>query len=215
MAYGTFNFSHDKKEPLGTIYVVDDDAEVRNSFTRVLEVGNYRVQAFDSGESFLAKYDPNAIAVLIIDQRMDGMSGTEVQEHLIARKANIPIVFLTGHGDVRMAVDVLKKGAADFLEKPCRPEQIMPLIDKLLTEAREKQLQNEKLSLNAALLAKLTPREQQVLERIVAGRLNKQIADDLGMSIKTVEAHRASIMDKTNSGTVADLMRIVLESQAF
>ncbi len=215
MAYGTFNFSHDKKEPLGTIYVVDDDAEVRNSFTRVLEVGNYRVQAFDSGESFLAKYDPNAIAVLIIDQRMDGMSGTEVQEHLIARKANIPIVFLTGHGDVRMAVDVLKKGAADFLEKPCRPEQIMPLIDKLLTEAREKQLQNEKLSLNAALLAKLTPREQQVLERIVAGRLNKQIADDLGISIKTVEAHRASIMDKTNSGTVADLMRIVLESQAF
>ena len=114
MAYGTFNFSHDKKEPLGTIYVVDDDAEVRNSFTRVLEVGNYRVQAFDSGESFLAKYDPNAIAVLIIDQRMDGMSGTEVQEHLIARKANIPIVFLTGHGDVRMAVDVLKKGAADL-----------------------------------------------------------------------------------------------------
>ncbi|HAW45288.1 MAG TPA: DNA-binding response regulator [Sutterella sp.] len=215
MAYGTFNFSHDKKEPLGTIYVVDDDAEVRNSFTRVLEVGNYRVQAFDSGESFLAKYDPNAIAVLIIDQRMDGMSGTEVQEHLIARKANIPIVFLTGHGDVRMAVDVLKKGAADFLEKPCRPEQIMPLIDKLLTEAREKQLQNEKLSLNAALLAKLTPREQQVLERIVAGRLNKQIADDLGISIKTVEAHRASIMDKTNSGTVADLIRIVLESQAF
>ena len=91
----------------------------------------------------------------------------------------------------------------------------MPLIDKLLTEAREKQLQNEKLSLNAALLAKLTPREQQVLERIVAGRLNKQIADDLGISIKTVEAHRASIMDKTNSGTVADLMRIVLESQAF
>lgn len=213
MANGNFHFSRDRKEPLGTIYVVDDDAEVRNSFTRVLEVGNYRVEAFDSGESFLAKFDPKAIAVLIIDQRMDGMSGTEVQEHLIARKASIPIVFLTGHGDVRMAVDVLKKGAADFLEKPCRPEQIMPLIDKLLTQAREKQLQSEKMSLNAALLAKLTPREQQVLERIVAGRLNKQIADDLGISIKTVEAHRASIMDKTNSGTVADLMRIVLEAQ--
>ena len=159
----------------------------------------------------IAKYDPNAIAVLLLDQRMPGgMTGTEVQDHLIARKATIPIVFLTGHGDVPIAVSALKKGAADFLQKPVKIEILLPLIAKLLNEARENRMQSERQSLNEAMLSKLTPREQQVLERIVAGRLNKQIADDLGISIKTVEAHRASIMDKTNSGTVADLMRVVL-----
>ena len=140
------------------------------------------------------------------------MPGTEVQDHLIARKATIPIVFLTGHGDVPMAVSALKKGAADFLQKPVKIEILLPLISRLLSEAREQRVKSERHSLNEAMLSKLTPREQQVLERIVAGRLNKQIADDLGISIKTVEAHRASIMDKTNSGTVADLMRVVMSA---
>ena len=140
------------------------------------------------------------------------MPGTEVQDHLIARKATIPIVFLTGHGDVPMAVSALKKGAADFLQKPVKIEILLPLISRLLSEAREQRVKSERQSLNEAMLSKLTPREQQVLERIVAGRLNKQIADDLGISIKTVEAHRASIMDKTNSGTVADLMRVVMSA---
>lgn len=211
MSYPAFNFDNIRKEPLGTVYVVDDDADVRDSMRRLLESQDYRVEAFESGEAFIAKYDPNAIAVLLLDQRMPGgMTGTEVQDHLIARKATIPIVFLTGHGDVPIAVSTLKKGAADFLQKPVKIEILLPLIAKLLNEARENRMQSERQSLNEAMLSKLTPREQQVLERIVAGRLNKQIADDLGISIKTVEAHRASIMDKTNSGTVADLMRVVL-----
>ena len=100
------------------------------------------------------------------------------------------------------------------MQKPVNPQTLLPIIEKLLAEAREQRVQSERQSLNEALLSKLTPREQQVLERIVAGRLNKQIADDLGISIKTVEAHRASIMDKTNSGTVADLMRVVLGAQS-
>ena len=211
MSYPAFNFDNIRKEPLGTVYVVDDDADVRDSMRRLLESQDYRVEAFESGEAFIAKYDPNAIAVLLLDQRMPGgMTGTEVQDHLIARKATIPIVFLTGHGDVPIAVSALKKGAADFLQKPVKIEILLPLIAKLLNEARENRMQRERQSLNEVMLSKLTPREQQVLERIVAGRLNKQIADDLGISIKTVEAHRASIMDKTNSGTVADLMRVVL-----
>ena len=214
MSFTSFNFENIRKEPLGTVYVVDDDLDVRDSMRRLLESQDYRVEAYDSGESFLAKYDPNSIAVLLIDQRMPGMPGTEVQEHLLARKATIPIVFLTGHGDVPMAVSVLKKGAADFLQKPVNPQTLLPIIEKLLAEAREQRVQSERQSLNEALLSKLTPREQQVLERIVAGRLNKQIADDLGISIKTVEAPRASIMDKTNSGTVADLMRVVLGAQS-
>ena len=196
----------------GTVYVVDDDDAIRDSLRSLLEANDYKVELYDSGESFIAKYDPNAIAVLVLDVRMPGMSGLEVQEHLLARKADLPIIFITGHGDVPMAVRALKKGAVDFIEKPFQQAALKAQVEHMLNEARERRMKNERQSLNEALLAKLTPREQQVLERIVAGRLNKQIADDLGISIKTVEAHRASIMDKTNSGTVADLMRVVMDT---
>lgn len=196
----------------GTVYVVDDDDAIRDSLRWLLEANDYKVELYDSGESFIAKYDPNAIAVLVLDVRMPGMSGLEVQEHLLARKADLPIIFITGHGDVPMAVRALKKGAVDFIEKPFQQAALKAQVEHMLNEARERRMKNERQSLNEALLEKLTPREQQVLERIVAGRLNKQIADDLGISIKTVEAHRASIMDKTNSGTVADLMRVVMDT---
>ena len=196
----------------GTVYVVDDDDAIRDSLRWLLEANDYKVELYDSGESFIAKYDLNAIAVLVLDVRMPGMSGLEVQEHLLARKADLPIIFITGHGDVPMAVRALKKGAVDFIEKPFQQAALKAQVEHMLNEARERRMKNERQSLNEALLAKLTPREQQVLERIVAGRLNKQIADDLGISIKTVEAHRASIMDKTNSGTVADLMRVVMDT---
>ena len=196
----------------GTVYVVDDDDAIRDSLRWLLEANDYKVELYDRGESFIAKYDPNAIAVLVLDVRMPGMSGLEVQEHLLARKADLPIIFITGHGDVPMAVRALKKGAVDFIEKPFQQAALKAQVEHMLNEARERRMKNERQSLNEALLAKLTPREQQVLERIVAGRLNKQIADDLGISIKTVEAHRASIMDKTNSGTVADLMRVVMDT---
>lgn len=191
---------------------MDDDDAIRDSLRWLLEANDYKVELYDSGESFIAKYDPNAIAVLVLDVRMPGMSGLEVQEHLLARKADLPIIFITGHGDVPMAVRALKKGAVDFIEKPFQQAALKAQVEHMLNEARERRMKNERQSLNEALLAKLTPREQQVLERIVAGRLNKQIADDLGISIKTVEAHRASIMDKTNSGTVADLMRVVMDT---
>lgn len=204
------NYNNDATPTLGTVYVVDDDEAVRDSIRWLLEASDFKVELFESGESFIAKYDPNAIAVLLLDVRMNGMSGLEVQEHLLARKADLPIIFITGHGDVPMAVNALKKGAADFIEKPFDMAALKQQVEKMLRQARERRMKSEEQSLNEALLSKLTPREQQVLERIVSGRLNKQIADDLGISIKTVEAHRASIMDKTNSGTVADLMRVVM-----
>ena len=200
----------DTPETLGVVYVVDDDEAVRDSLKWLLEASSYRVELYDSGENFLARYDPKAIAVLVLDVRMPGMSGLEVQEHLISRKSDLPIIFITGHGDVPMAVNTLKKGAVDFIEKPFDQAALKAQVERMLGEARRRRTDAERESLNEALLAKLTPREEQVLERIVAGRLNKQIADDLGISIKTVEAHRASIMDKTNSGTVADLMRVVM-----
>ena len=195
----------ENEKTLGTVYVVDDDEAVRDSVRWLLEASNYKVELYESGESFIARYDPNAIAVLLLDVRMNGMSGLEVQELLRSKNADLPIIFITGHGDVPMAVNALKKGAVDFIEKP---------FDLQAIKQQEKRMQNERRNINVALLGRLTPREQQVLERIVAGRLNKQIADDLGISIKTVEAHRASIMVKTNSRTIVDLMRVVMDAKA-
>jgi FixJ family two-component response regulator len=199
----------DRDPPLGLVYVVDDDEAVRDSLQFLLEP-TYQVATFDSAEAFLGRYDPKAIACLILDVRMPGMSGLQLQEELLARGSHLPVVFITGHGDVPMAVATMKKGAVDFIEKPFEQQALKNLVEKMLARAREDAARIERERMNTALLSKLTPREQQVLERIVAGRLNKQIADDLGISIKTVEAHRANIMDKLNAGTVADLMRVAL-----
>lgn len=198
------------KDSLGVVYVVDDDEAVRDSLQWLLEASDYRVATYDSAEAFLAGFDPNAIACLILDVRMPGMSGLELQDELLARKLNLPIIFITGHGDVPMAVSTMKKGAVDFIEKPFDQTALKALVERMLAHARAAAAAAERQRLNEALLARLTPREQQVLERIVAGRLNKQIADDLGISIKTVEAHRANIMDKLRANTVADLMRVAL-----
>lgn len=204
--------SPDTEEALGVVYVVDDDEGVRDSLQYLLEASRYQVHTFASAETFLAQYDPHAIAVLVLDVRMPGMSGLQLQEELLARKALFPIVFVTGHGDVSMAVSTMKKGAVDFIEKPFNQSELKDLVDRLLVQARERAAADERERMNAALLARLTAREQQVLERIVAGRLNKQIAADLGISIKTVEAHRANVMDKLEANTVADLMRVALRS---
>ncbi len=203
----------DREQSLGLVYVVDDDEAVRDSLQFLLEPA-YRVKTFDSAEAFLQGYDAKAFACLILDVRMPGMSGLQLQEELLARGSHLPVVFVTGHGDVPMAVATMKKGAADFIEKPFEQAAIKALVERMLAHARENAARVEREQLNSALLAKLTAREQQVLERIVAGRLNKQIADDLGISIKTVEAHRANIMDKLNAGTVADLMRVALGPRA-
>ena len=199
--------SSDKK---GTVYVVDDDEAVRDSLQWLLEGKGYRVHCFDSAESFLSRFDARDVGCLIVDIRMEGMSGLELQDQLIERQSPLPIVFITGHGDVPMAVDTMKKGAMDFIQKPFDEAQLLALVERMQTEAVGKFAQQQSAANRDALMAKLTGREAQVLERIVAGRLNKQIADDLGISIKTVEAHRANIMEKLNANTVADLLKIAL-----
>ena len=194
----------------GTVYVVDDDEAVRDSVQWLLEGKDFRVRCFESAESFLSRYDPREIACLVVDIRMGGMSGIELQDRLIERKSPLPIVFITGHGDVPMAVDTMKKGALDFIQKPFKEDELVALVERMLERAKEVFADSQHAASRDALLAKLTSREAQVLERIVAGRLNKQIADDLGISIKTVEAHRANIMEKLNANTVADLLKIAL-----
>jgi FixJ family two-component response regulator len=203
--------STEREQTLGLVYVVDDDEAVRDSLQFLLEPA-YQVATFDSAEAFLARYDPQAIACLILDVRMPGMSGLQLQEELLARGSHLPVVFVTGHGDVPMAVATMKKGAVDFIEKPFEQQALEALVERMLARARDDAARIERQRMNSAMLGRLTPREQQVLERIVAGRLNKQIAADLGISIKTVEAHRANIMGKLNAGTVADLMRVALGS---
>jgi FixJ family two-component response regulator len=196
----------------GSVYVVDDDEGVRDSLQWLLEGKDYRVRCYDSAETFLSRYDPREVACLIVDIRMGGMTGLELQDRLVERKSPLPIVFITGHGDVPMAVDTMKKGAMDFIQKPFQEEALVNLVERMLDRAKEAFSEHQHSASRDALLAKLTSREAQVLERIVAGRLNKQIADDLGISIKTVEAHRANIMEKLNANTVADLLKIALGS---
>jgi FixJ family two-component response regulator len=198
--------------PRGTVYVVDDDEAVRDSIQWMLEADGFRVKSFDSAENFLNRYDPRELACLILDVRMSGMSGPELQDKLMQRKSPVPIIFITGHGDVPLAVESMKKGAMDFIQKPFDEQKLRELVVKMLDVARDRQAEYQDNATRDALLAKLTGREAQVLERIVAGRLNKQIADDLGISIKTVEAHRANIMEKLGANTVADLLKIALGS---
>ena len=199
----------------GTVYVVDDDEAVRDSLQWLLEGKDYRVRCFESAETFLARYDQREIACLLVDIRMGGMTGLELQDRLMEAKSPLPIVFITGHGDVPMAVNTMKKGALDFIQKPFEEAPLLALVEKMLEHARESFTGQQEAATRDALISKLTGREGQVLERIVAGRLNKQIADDLGISIKTVEAHRANIMEKLNANTVADLLKIALGQNAI
>ena len=198
----------------GTVYVVDDDEAVRDSLQWLLEGKDYRVRCFDSAESFLSRYDAREVACLIVDIRMGAMNGLELQNRLLEQQSPLPIVFITGHGDVPMAVDTMKKGAMDFIQKPFKQDQLVGLVERMLEHAKDSFSDHQLAISRDALLSKLTLRESQVLERIVAGRLNKQIADDLGISIKTVEAHRANIMEKLNANTVADLLKTALGQNA-
>ncbi len=212
----TYDTDEDLLEMPGVVYIVDDEKEVRDSLRWNLDApGSYRIETYESGETFIAQFNENVPSVIICDLRMPGMSGADVQDHLLKRHITAPFIFLTGHGDVPQAVEAFKKGAVDFIQKPFQQNVLKDLVNRMMARAKELRRRRIQLEANRSLIEKLTPREQQVLDRIVHGRLNKQIADDLGISIKTVEAHRASIMDKTGSGTVADLMRVVVKSELF
>ena len=197
-----------------TVFVVDDDEAIRDTLRWLLEANGYRVQCFSSAEQFLEAYRSGQYAAqigcLILDVRMTGMTGLELQEKLIAENSTMPIIFVTGHGDVPMAVSTMKKGAMDFIEKPFDEAELRKLVERMLDKARSESADVQQQRSATERLSKLTAREHQVLERIIAGRLNKQIADDLSISIKTVEAHRANIMEKLSVNTVADLLRLAL-----
>ena len=195
------------------VYIVDDDEAVRDSLRWLLEGNGFSVKVFSNAEELLdfSKTQNHGMSgCLILDVRMPGITGVELHDVLLSKGIDIPVIFITGHGSVSLAVKSMKKGAIDFLEKPFSDEEICRLVDSSLQKARDVSDKKEVNLKAQELLAKLTPRENQVLERITAGRLNKQIADDLSISIKTVEAHRANIMTKVEARTVAELIKIAL-----
>jgi FixJ family two-component response regulator len=194
------------------VYVVDDDEAVRDSLRWLLEANGFKVKAFASAEDFLVGAATEAPGCLVLDVRMPGMSGFELHDELTRRGIELPLIFITGHGDVPMAVSAMKKGAVDFLEKPFNDEQLCSMIRHCLERVAESQQALATVKDANQRIDRLTSRERQVLDLIVAGRLNKQIANDLDISIKTVEAHRANIMGKLGARTMADLMRIALRS---
>ncbi|MCB1939510.1 MAG: response regulator transcription factor [Rhodocyclaceae bacterium] len=200
--------------PDQTVYIVDDDDALRDSLVWLLESNAHHVEQYASAEAFLAAYHGEMAGCIVLDVRMPGMSGLELYERLRERHARLPVVFITGHGDVQMAVSMLKKGAVDFIEKPFSDRDMLKLIDQCLATERENR---DRLRQDAAVerrLEHLTQREMEVLELIIAGRLNKQIADDLGISIKTVEVHRARVMEKMEARSLAELVQSVMTCQA-
>lgn len=203
------------KENKDFVYIVDDDEAVRDSLRWLLEGNGFSVKSFESAEKLLEITNSNPSDLkgcLILDVRMPGITGIELHDELLNLGINLPIIFITGHGSVSLAVRSMKKGAIDFLEKPFNDKQLCSLVTNALEKSKENKFEKECSSKSQALLDKLTPRETQVLERIIAGRLNKQIADDLKISIKTVEAHRANIMSKVEARTIADLIKTALSA---
>ncbi len=198
-------------KPRGLVYVVDDDDAVRDSMRWLLEGNGFTVRCFAEAESLLRTLPQERHPVcLVLDVRMPGMSGIELHEKLLSRAIHVPVIFVTGHGDVPMAVESMKRGAIDFLEKPFNDVELCALIDKALFSAARTSDESGALQRAQTGYEKLSVREREVLALIVKGRLNKQIADDLSISIKTVEAHRANIMDKMAARNMAELMKSAL-----
>jgi RNA polymerase sigma factor (sigma-70 family) len=193
------------------IHVVDDDEGFRNSLRSLLESCDLAVETYADAEEFLARYVPDRPGCLLLDVRMPKTSGLQLQEELQKRQIHIPLVFLTAHGDVAMAVTAVRRGALDFIEKPFDDEALIGLIrDALDKDAQDRQASERQMDLGARL-ASLSARERDVLDRVVAGRLNKMIAEELGISVKTVEFHRRRIMDKLRAKTAAELVTLVVQ----
>ena len=193
-----------------TIFVVDDDAPVRDSLCALLGARGWHVESFESAEAFLAAFDPRRPGCLIVDVRMPGMDGLSLQAHLNARRIDIPVIVVTGHGDVPLAVRAMKAGAVDFIEKPYAFEVIDAAVRRAIDRLRSKAAADPAMAEIAARAAQLTPREREVMEQMAIGHPNKIIAHNLAISPRTVEIYRAGVMDKMQASSLAHLVRMAL-----
>ena len=194
--------------PSPTVFVVDDYAPVRSAVSRLLRAAAFAVAAFASPEEFLAQYDPHTPGCLVLDLDMPAVNGLELQRILARKGSVLPIIFLTGHGDIPKSVQAMKRGAIDFLTKPVNDENLLAAVRAAIEKDRALRREQTDLSEIRARLATLTPREREVLEHVVTGKLNKQIAGDLGTVEQTVKVHRARVMQKMRVQSVAELVRL-------
>lgn len=195
-------------DPQPTVFVVDDDDAVRDSLMDLVDSVGLKTEGFPNAQVFLNAYNAALHGCLVLDIRMPGMSGLELQEKLSELNSSLPIIFITGHGDIPMAVRALQRGAVDFIQKPFRDQELLDRINLALEESTQSQAVKEEQREFDTNLLTLTQREREVMEMIVRGKANKVVAIDLGLSQRTVELHRARVMEKMKARTLADLVRM-------
>jgi two-component system response regulator FixJ len=201
------------KEKPATVFVVDDDDAVRTSLRLLLKSVGLPVETFGSAHEFLELFDADRAGCLVLDIRMPGMSGLELQQRLNEMHAIVPIVFITGHGDVPMAVEAMQYGAVDFIQKPFRDQDLIDRINQALEKDRDNRAGLKERDAIRRRIQQLTPREREVLELVTRGKANKVIAADLNVSQRTVEIHRARAMEKMGASSLAHLVRMVIEAE--
>ena len=199
-----------KKTP-ATVFVVDDDESVRGSLRFLLRSAGLESRAYGSAPEFLTAYEPAQPGCLVLDVRMPGMSGLDLQQELNLRGAVLPVIFITGHGDIPMAVEAMQHGAHDFLQKPFRDEDLIERVRRALAKDAKARAALEEHKAIQARLESLTPREREVLALMVRGKPNKIMAHELGVSQRTVEIHRARVMEKSGASSLAELVRMVMD----
>lgn len=192
-----------------TVFVIDDDASVRRGLGRLLRAEGYEVETFESARDFLARPAPTGCGCIVLDVRLPGLSGFELQEQLVGSRSSLPVVFISGHGDIPMTVEALRKGALNFLTKPIDKNDLLSAIRECVTRHEGLLSESEQAAETRDLLSSLTPREREVMDLVVAGLLNKQIAHRLAISEATVKVHRGRVMRKLRVRSVADLVRMV------
>jgi FixJ family two-component response regulator len=197
-----------------TVFIVDDDPSIRHAMQLLLRSVGLSAETFESAHDFLEQYQRSRGGCLVLDIRMPGLGGLELQERLLALGSSMPIIFITGHADVPMAVEAMQKGAFDFIEKPFRDQELLGRISEALNVDRRLRSRQESLSEIEARVSRLTNRERQVMELVVSGKPNKIIAYELGTSQRTVEIHRSRVMDKMEARSLAELVRMSLQLEA-
>ena len=190
-------------------HLVDDDEAIRDALSWLLKSRNLPYATYDSAESFLAAWSPAMSGCVVLDMRMSGMSGLDCFDQLRERQSTLPVIFLTGHGDVPLAVQTLKKGAFDFFEKPLNDNDLANRIEEALAHDVQQRAANASVDSLKARLATLTSRERQIMELVLAGKFNKVIADELNISMRTVEVHRANLFDKMHVKTAVELANLL------
>ena len=198
-----------KQETECTVFIVDDDAAVRDALKMLVKSVGLSVKTFEHGQAFLDQYEPADTGCLVLDIRMPVMGGLELQQELRNRNSSLPIIFITGHGDIPMAVKAVKEGAVDFISKPFRDQELLDCIQRAIRDLGMIQDRNLVRSTIFTNLAKLSPREKEVMDMVIEGKANKVIAMELNLSERTVEVHRSHVMEKMQTRSLAKLVRMV------